>query len=133
MKNRVLITESNFHVDESNKVVVCTLHCDLQLHKHPAWGSIDSEMFKSLPNVSWSGKFIVKAKTRCNPSDTFNTEVGKRIAESRAKVKMFNTACKAYRRCKDAFADLSQECQKSYQACVAAMNIEDNHVNELIK
>lgn len=133
MRNRVLIEKSNFHVDETNKVVVCTLKCDMQLYKHPAWNAIDSKMFKSLPYVNWEGKFIVKAKARCNATDTFSAETGKRIAESKAKAKMFNTAWKVYRKCEDALVDLAQECQKSSQACVKAMDIENNHVLELTK
>ena len=133
MRNRVLIEKSNFHVDETNKLVVCTLKCDMQLYKHPAWNAIDSKMFKSLPYVNWEGKFIVKAKARCNATDTFSAETGKRIAESKAKAKMFNTAWKVYRMCEDALVDLAQECQKSSQACVKAMDIENNHVLELTK
>lgn len=133
MRNRVLIEKFNFHVDEVNKIVVCKLECDMQLHKHPAWNAIDSRMFKSIPYVSWDGKFIVKAKARCNATDTFDVETGKRIAESKAKVKMFNTAWKVYRMCEDALVDLAQECQRYSQACVKAMDIENNHVLELTK
>ena len=128
MRNRVLIEKSNFYVDEVNKVVVCKLECDMQLHKHPAWDAIDS-----IPYVSWDGKFIVKAKARCNATDTFDVETGKRIAESKAKAKMFNTAWKVYRMCEDALVDLAQECQRYSQACVKAMDIENNHVLELTK
>ena len=81
MRNKVLIEKPNFHVDEANKVVVCTLECDMQLHKHPAWNAIDYKMFKSIPYVGWDGKFIVKAKASCNATDTFNVGTGKMIAE----------------------------------------------------
>lgn len=134
MKNRVLITDTKFHVDTENKVVVCELKVDMQMHKNPAYYVVNRNMWgKRFPHVNWEGQFIVRAKARCNASDTFDETVGKRIAESRAKVKMFNTAWKVYRECEDALVDLAQECQKSSQACVAAMNIEDNHVLELTK
>ena len=35
MRNRILIKKSNFHVDEANKVVVCTLECGLD--KEELW------------------------------------------------------------------------------------------------
>lgn len=133
MKNRVLIEESNFHVDEENKVVVCTLKCNMQLEKHPAWDSITRKMFKKLHYVDWRGKFIVKAKARCNTIDTFDVEVGKRIAESRAKVKMFRVACVVYRLCEDALYTLEKECRISSDACFLAMSKEADHVRELIK
>ena len=133
MRNRVLIEKSNFHVDGANKVVVYTLECDMQLFKHPAWDAIDSRMFKSIPYVSWNGKFIVKAKARCNATDTFDVETGKRIAESRAKAKMFNISSRVYKLCSDALTKMAKECSNSSVACEQAMMIENDHVLELTR
>lgn len=133
MRNRVLIEKSNFHVDGANKVVVCTLECDMQLFKHPAWDAIDSRMFKSIPYVSWNGKFIVKARARCNATDTFDVETGKRIAESRAKAKMFNISSRVYKLCSDALTKMAKECSNSSVACEQAMMIENDHVLELTR
>ena len=133
MRNRVLIEESNFHVDETNKVVVCTLECDMQLYKHPAWKTIDRDMFKSIPYVSWEGRFIVKAKARCNATDTFDVETGKRIAESRAKAKMFNISSRVYKLCSNALTKWAKECSNSSVACEQAMMIENDHVLELTR
>lgn len=133
MRNRVLIEKSNFYVDGANKVVVCTLECDMQLFKHPAWDAIDSRMFKSIPYVSWNGKFIVKAKARCNATDTFDVETGKRIAESRAKAKMFNISSRVYKLCSDALTKMAKECSNSSVACEQAMMIENDHVLELTR
>lgn len=133
MRNKVLIQKSSFHVDEANKVVVCTLECDMQLAKHPAWESIDCGMFKNIPCANWYGKFTAKAKARCNATDTFSVETGKRIAESRAKAKMFNTASRIYRLCSDALTKLAKECSNSSVACEQAMMIENDHVLELTR
>lgn len=133
MRNRVLIEKSNFYVDEANKVVVCTLKCDMQLDKHPAWNAIDYNMFKSIPYVNWHGKFIVKAKARCNATDTFDVETGKRIAESRAKAKMFNISSRVYKLCSDALTKIAKECSNSSVACEKAMMIENGHVLELTR
>lgn len=133
MRNRVLIEKSNFHVDEANKVVVCTLECDMQLDKHPAWNAIDYKMFKSIPYVNWHGKFIVKAKARCNATDTFDVETGRMIAESRAKAKMFNISSRVYKLCSDALTKLAKECSNSSVACEKAMMIENDHVLELTR
>lgn len=133
MRNRVLIEKSSFHVDETNKVVVCTLKCNMQLDKHPAWNIIDSKMFKSIPYVNWYGEFTVKAKARCNAVDTFNAETGKRIAESRAKAKMFSISSKVYKLCSDAITKLAKECSNSSKACEQAMMIENIRVLKLAK
>ena len=133
MRNRVLIKKSSFHVDEANKVVVCTLECDMQLEKHPAWDAIDYRMFKNFPNAHYYGKFTVKAKARCNATDTFNAETGKRIAEGRAKAKMFSISSKVYKLCSDALTKLAKECSNSSVACEQAVITENNHILELTK
>ena len=133
MRNKVLIQKSSFHVDEANKVVVCTLECDMQLDKHPAWNSIDCSMFKNIPHANCYGKFTVKAKARCNTIDTFSVETGKRIAESRAKAKMFNVSSRIYKLCSDALTKLAKECSNSSVACEQAMMIENDHVLELTR
>lgn len=133
MRNRVLIMKSTFHVDEANKVVVCTLECDMQFYKHPAWNTIDCKMFKSIPYVSWDGRFIVKAKARCNATDTFDVGTGKMIAESRAKAKMFSISSKVYKLCSSALTKLAKECSNSSVACEQAMMIENDHVLELTR
>lgn len=133
MRNRVLIEKSTFHVDEANKVVVCTLECDMQLNKHPAWDAIDYRMFKNFPNANYYGKFTVKAKARCNATDTFDVETGRMIAESRAKAKMFNISSRVYKLCSDALTKLAKECSNSSVACEQAMMIENDHVLELTR
>ena len=133
MRNRVLIEKSTFYVDETNKVVVCTLECDMQLNKHPAWDAIDYRMFENFPNAHRYGKFTVKAKARCNATDTFDVETGKRIAESRAKAKMFNISSRVYKLCSDALTKLAKECSNSSLACEQAMMIENDHVLELTR
>ena len=133
MRNRVLNEKSTFYVDETNKVVVCTLECDMQLNKHPAWDAIDYRMFENFPNAHRYGKFTVKAKARCNATDTFDVETGKRIAESRAKAKMFNISSRVYKLCSDALTKLAKECSNSSLACEQAMMIENNHVLELTR
>lgn len=132
MRNRVMITDTKFHVDAENKVVICELKVDMQMHKHPAWIAIDSTMWKKkFPNVSYDGEFTVKAKARCNNTDTFDEKKGKMIAESRAKAKMFSIAQRVWGECYKALACYAAECSRSIQACFEAKRIEENHVKEL--
>lgn len=127
-----MITDTKFHVDAENKVVICELKVDMQMHKHPAWIAIDSTMWKKkFPNVSYDGEFTVKAKARCNNTDTFDETVGKRIAESRAKAKMFSIAQRVWGECYKALACYTAECSRSIRACLEAKRIEENHVKEL--
>ena len=133
MKNRVRILESVYKIDEKNKVVVCELKCDLQLHKHPAYCIIYPDMWKKrFPHVGWDGQFTVRAKSRCNNIDTFDEKRGKMIAESRAKTKMFNIAGKVWLKCSECFEALSAECLGTAKACMEERGIEAKHVCELI-
>lgn len=127
-----MITDTKFHVDAENKVVICELKVDMQMHKHPAWLAINSTMWeKKFPNVSYDGEFTVKAKARCNDTDTFDEKKGKMIAESRAKAKMFSIAQRVWGECYKAFTCYAAECSRSVQACLEAKRIEENHVKEL--
>lgn len=134
MKNRVLITGTKFHVDTENKVVVCELKVDMQMYKSPAYRTVSGDIWrKKLPCVSWDGQFTVRAKARCNASDTFDETVGKRIAEGRAKAKMFSISSKVYKLCSDALTEMAKECSKSSIACEQTMMIENDHVLELTR
>lgn len=134
MKNRVLITGTKFHVDTENKVVVCELKVDMQMHKNPAYCVVSGNMWRrKLPYVSWDGQFTVRAKARCNASDTFDETVGKRIAESRAKAKMFKIASRVWATCREALTDMAGRCHVSSVACDHAEMVENNHVLELTR
>lgn len=132
MKNRIHVTKTTFHVDEVNKVVICSLECDMQMHKHPAYYCFTDEAFKKkMPLVKNSGEFTVRAKARCNATDTFDVEKGKRLAESRAKAKMFSVAERVWQEVGQYLGKMANECARIAQACTLAKDIEGNHVEEL--
>lgn len=92
MKTRIK-TEPKFIVKPEDKVVVCKMKVDMQLIDSECWPYIGAAWYgnKAL-KVNQFGEFTVKAIARCNPEDTFDEVIGKRIAESRAKAKAFKTA-----------------------------------------
>lgn len=92
MRTRVK-TESKFIVKPENKVVVCTMSVDMQLHKSECWRYINPKWWATkAPKVNCLGKFTVTTVARCNSEDTFDEAIGKKIAESKAKAKAFKTA-----------------------------------------
>ena len=134
MKNRIHVVNTTFKVDETNRVVVCVLECDMRMDKHLSWSYISFDMWKKkFPNVNWNGTFTVKAKARCNPDDAFDAEKGKRLAESRAKAKMFYVAERVWTTVSDFFNNMAVECMKAADACSLAKEIEDKHTKELMK
>lgn len=133
MRNRIHVTNTTFHVDEVNKVVICILQCDMQMCKH----SVD-ELYrpekaysKRMPLVNYNGTFTVKAKAKCNASDTFDVKIGKRLAESRAKTKMYHVAERVWIQLVQYLNNITKDCIKSAEACAIAKDIEDKHIKEL--
>ena len=133
MRNRVKITKASYIVNPEKKVVVYVLECDMQLQKHPAWIDIYPKMWANLPLVDLCGTFKVRAIARCNEEDAFNEEVGKRIAESRAKGKAFATAAKVYREIEKYFLNCAALVNESVEACEQAVKVEEAHVELLIE
>lgn len=134
MKNKVLIEKTTFKVDEVNKVIICILKCNMQLDRHPAWYAIEDRMFrKRVPFVDYLGRFDVKAKAKCRIDDKFDVKIGKKIAEERAKVKMFNISSRVYKCCAESILNFVKECNKYSEACKQAMMIESNRVLKLIE
>lgn len=83
MKNieniKLRFSEPKFHIDETNKVVVCYLECKYNL----PW-LIDYMI------TDVAGKLIIhacntKGVAKCSPNDTFNINKGKKIALARAE------------------------------------------------
>ena len=132
MKNRVLIVKEQFHVDEKNKTVVCTLNCNVQEYKHVDVSYMCGNMYEK-SGVSFTGHFTVKAKARCNASDTFDEVVGKRIAESRAKAKAYKVAARFWKNSANVFKGVIASCEYAEKACLKALEVENKHVEELTK
>lgn len=132
MRNRVKITKANYIVNPEKKVVVCVLECDMQLYKHPAWDYIYCNMWANPPLVDNRSTFKVRAIARCNEEDAFNEEVGKRIAESRAKGKAFATTTKVYKEIEKYFLNCAALVNESVEACEQAVKVEKAHVELLI-
>lgn len=125
MKTRVKVVEKKFHT--SNKVTVCIIRYDLQLFKHPAY---DVLSYKSI--VKYDKIFTVKAIAKCEEGDVFNPILGRRIAESKAKSKAFEYAAKVYKNLAEDLLNTSALLMTSFDACKCAVQIEDDHIYELV-
>lgn len=128
-------TTSEFIVKPEEKVVICTMDVDMRLIKFDSWDMTDPSMWKAKAPMVYSiyGVFTVTAKARCNPNDTFNEVIGKRIAESRAKSKAFRIAKNVWSCIAEKLLDEYNISMKMYKNCAAMEEIESNHVKELSK
>lgn len=133
MKSNLKIEKIDYHVNEEKRTVACILICNMQLRKHPAFEMhFYSQWRKRMPKVDCNGEFTVSATAKCSEDDTFDVEVGKRIAESRAKQKAFKIAGRVYVEVFNEVVRAARLISLSIDACVNAYEVEQNHIEELI-
>lgn len=133
MKNRVRIIKKEFKVDEKNKVVVCELFFTLQLlgsEAIPNIMDIPGKMAKDA--VSMGDALVCRGKARCSSDDTFDETVGCRIAECRAKIKMFKVARNVWKTLGNDLAERVLSCHTLSNACDVARDIETWHLKKLL-
>ena len=131
MKTR-LRTNSEFIVKPENKVVVCIMKVDMQLINSECWYFVNSAWWTTkAPMVNDYGEFTVTAKARCNPNDTFDEVIGKRIAESKAKTKAFKIAKNVWNCIAKGLAKKANTANTMAKNCAAMEEIESNHVKDV--
>lgn len=133
MRSNLKIEKIDYRVNEEKRTVACILTCDMQLRKHPAFDMhFYSQWRKRMPKVDCNGEFTVSATAKCNEDDTFDVEVGKRIAESRAKQKAFGIAGRVYVEVFNEVVRAAELIGLSINACTNAFDVEEKHIEELI-
>lgn len=133
MKSNLKIEKIDYRVNEEKRTVACILTCNMQLRKHPAYDNyIHYQWTKRMPKVNSSGRFTVSATAKCNEEDVFDVEIGKRIAESRAKQKAFGIAGRVYMEIFNAVMSSAGLLRLSIDACTNAFDVEEKHIEELI-
>lgn len=92
MKNRCKVLKEVYKVDEVNKTVVCIINWDMQPEKSPIpfWVFTEAKCNAALCTNTSVGV------SKCHPDDAFDVVKGKRIAESKAKAKMYRKAAKVW-------------------------------------
>ncbi len=133
MKTKIK-TEPKFIVKPEDKVVVCKMKVDMQLIDSECWPYIGAAWYgnKAL-KVNQFGEFTVKAIARCNSEDTFDEVIGKRIAESRAKVKAFKIAKNVWGCIAKDLSNKAKIAEKMAKNCTIVEEVEVRHITELSK
>lgn len=126
--------EPKYIVKKEEGMVICVLKCNVDLVCHPCFMMIDyGKHRKLLPNVSSNGKFTVTSIVKCHKDDTFDEVKGKRLAESKAKIKAFNVAGKVYKFYADMIEEASKKLYGNMANCFIVMDEEIEHFNKLTK
>ena len=91
MKTKVTIVNRKFYVNKNKKTVTCVIKSSLDtdvcdyVYLGDMWGNLENK-FNLYPP---SSILEFTATTKCHKDDIFDSVKGKRIAESKAKAKMF--------------------------------------------
>ena len=129
MRTRVQIVKRNFHVNKEKSVVTCVI---------TTWNSPNTSLEDYIDGYSYATKdrrvqcrhtFVATAK--CSPLDTFDENKGKRIAESRAKVKAFKYYMNVYTKISQVLNNVSVDILNLALACRYASETELKHIEEL--
>ena len=110
MKIDFKIRDIKYYVNPNKKTVVCVI-----------------DFFERTGQT-----FRVKGKSKCSDEDTFNEVIGKRIAESRAKTKMYKTISSIYYELFNMSVKLSNELLSKFNNSKALVTKEMLHTYNLI-
>jgi hypothetical protein len=134
MKTRVKIEGVYYTINPEKGVVVCRLRCDMNLYRNPMWEYIVHEVERKFsPYIDSRGRFKVIGIARCNKNmDSFDPELGERIAEARAKKKAFAFAARVYEEIIDFYTKNIESLNNTKEACKYAEEKEVRHLGLLI-
>lgn len=135
MKNRITILKENYIINKEKRTIVCILRCEVspeRLHNYEYIYPLLRGVNSKFPFMK-GYQFTVVGKSKCHDSDEFDETLGKRIAESRAKIKMFKTGHMLWKRYWHALSLLVSGCIKKAVACRDEHRVECNHLKTLLK
>lgn len=132
MRTRMKIVSRKFYVNTEKKAVTCVIKVDPSIYSHPCYGLVRDFMLynsKKLPDLLKD--YIFTATAKCSPLDTFDEEKGRRIAESRAKLKAFRFLESSYHKISVALTSTALEFSKTAVACEHSAKTELNHILDI--
>lgn len=86
---KLKMNQPRYIIQPQSKVVVCIMECSIP---HLPYFSHIMNKFHEVSGPNYS--FTVKGTAKCGPRDTYDEQIGMRIAESKAKEKAINKAYK---------------------------------------
>lgn len=133
MKNGVKIEKIKYIIDTEKRITICIMQCCIDYDKTLPNVDIFSRMWiQKLPHISRQGSFTVKAIAKCSKGDTFNENIGKKLAESRANLKAFKIAVKFYHVIHSYYASRTYEVFTMQKILAKSVEFEENYLKTLI-
>lgn len=142
MKNRITILNREYKIDKTKGTIVCILTCAPNFKNiddswsfgwgdfHPWTKKFPTYFTKKSRKFGWCA-FTVIGKAKCNEVDTFNEITGRRIAESKARLKAYKVGEYIWECFQNMFEDYLYACIKTKEACKEEFNNELYHLNTL--
>lgn len=134
MKTFVKVIEEKYEIQ--GKTTHCYLSCSL-IPPSPLTSATISKIqrrfkyFNYNPDESPYFKFCVKASATCMKGDRYDASLGKHIANSKARAKMFNVAYRIWRIVKDSLYDEAAQYNYIKNKCWDANLSESLHADIL--
>lgn len=131
MTSNITILSTEYKVNKKKSIVTCIITGSLKLlDKYNNY--MPDRWFKSItPDIKY-GTFKCVGIAKCDEQDTFNLHIGKRIAESKAKINLYNKGRQMW----NIYAKKQQEMLSKAMTCVfnnEVLNVlEKNHLHNLI-
>lgn len=135
MRNRCRVLKEVYKVDEAKKTIVCILTFDMQLDK-AATDLVYPLVFvsnKENGTLGQAGIYTVLGISKCHPDDTFDVVKGKRIAQSKAKLKMYRKAATVWKSIGESLTISRVDILSRYNVCFRAAIEEKEHIKDLDK
>ena len=133
MKTNVVFSEPKYIVNKEKKTVVCLLKVEPEMSPRGTHYWDDSRWYSNKFNTDCMGKFQAKGVAKCSEDDEFNEQLGKRIAESKAKKQGFAIASQIMETVFDKLVKEVNQLGEWAFNCKKAYWHENEHINYLIK
>lgn len=125
--------KTQFYVNEEKRTVVCKLSGVLTGFT----GEFENELAgtAAATKVAFADEFAIMeftAKAKCCPNDSFDEKVGKQIAESRAKMKVYATLQQMAAKSREHYEKQAQMAQAVEDKYLAILSVEAGRINKLV-
>lgn len=117
-KTNVIMNPPKYIIKKDKGIIICKIYTisDITLYKNIDYNQIDSKL-KKLFSHKFEDTIVFTAVAKCSKHDEYNELIGKRIAESKCKRKIYNHYLKVY--------------QQLYNMLIQDINIISYNINNL--
>lgn len=114
MKTKIEVIKTSYYVNSCKKTVVCLIE------------------FMVKDKIALRSRYMVKGKAKCSEEDKFDEIKGRRIAESRAKAKMYQKVSCIYKQVEKELSEMGNSYKEKSEFCALLSTKETEHVETIM-